>query len=321
MKKLLLLTLCITILSSCNNDGKITLKQSTGKWNSLLIVMNNKEWQGKSGDVLRDIIASPVLGLPQEENQFSVNQVSVKTFNSFFKVNRNILFVGYDSINSFTISKDLYSSPQVAMTILAKNETSLIALIEEHKKEIISVFKDADLKLYQKKLKRNLWNVDSLKTLKNLGVQLKIPKNYKLVDDTGDFLWFRHHIRKGSMNIIAYELPLNNDIDDLENTIVSSRDTIGKKYIPGSRDGMYMITEAAYSPHIKKTELSGKPSFETRGKWEVKGDFMAGPFLNYTVIDKVNNRLVVFEGFTYAPNVKKRDYMFELEAILKTLKI
>jgi len=48
---------------------------------------------------------------------------------------------------------------------------------------------------------------------------------------------------------------------------------------------------------------------------------MAGPFLNYTVVDKANDRLVVFEGFTYAPSVNKRDFVFELEAIAKSLKI
>jgi len=81
-----------------------------------------------------------------------------------------------------------------------------------------------------------------------------------------------------------------------------------------------MITETAYSPHIKNTQLSGNDAFEVRGKWEVKGDFMAGPFLNYSVIDEKNDRMLVVEGFTYAPNINKRDYMFELEAILKTLK-
>ena len=48
---------------------------------------------------------------------------------------------------------------------------------------------------------------------------------------------------------------------------------------------------------------------------------MAGPFLNYTVIDKKNNRLVIVEGFTYAPSVNKRAFLFELEAIAKSLKI
>ena len=82
-----------------------------------------------------------------------------------------------------------------------------------------------------------------------------------------------------------------------------------------------MITEEAYTPHIFEVTLDGKKAFETKGKWEVKGMYMAGPFISYTVVDKPNNRLVVVEGLTYAPSINKRDYMFELEAILKTLKI
>lgn len=49
----------------------------------------------------------------------------------------------------------------------------------------------------------------------------------------------------------------------------------------------------------------------------VKDFLMAGPFLNYIVEDKPNNRLLVMEGFVFAPSVNKRDYMFELESILK----
>jgi hypothetical protein len=204
------------------------------------------------------------------------------------------------------------------MTILGKNEASLLKMIENHKEDIINIFKAADLKLYQQKLSKRLWVNDSIKTLKTLGVQLNIPVKYRKVDDTGEFLWFREKVEKGSINIIGYELPL---VDDIEGNIVIARDSIGKKYIPGSLEGMYMITEAAYSPHIRKIELNGKPVYETRGKWEMKNDVMAGPFLNYTVIDKENNRLLVIEGFVFAPNANKRDYMFEIEAIIKTLKI
>ncbi|NQY06084.1 MAG: DUF4837 family protein, partial [Flavobacteriaceae bacterium] len=45
-----------------------------------------------------------------------------------------------------------------------------------------------------------------------------------------------------------------------------------------------------------------------------------GPYLNYIIEDKKNNRLLVIEGFTYAPRLEKRNYMFELEAILKSVK-
>ena len=321
MKKLFLISIVILSILACNKkDGHITLVESAGNINHLTIVINNDLWKGNVGDSLREIIASPILGLPQEENQFYVNQVPPKTFGRLFKTSRNILFFGLEDKEGYGVKKDLYASPQMTMTIIGKDQSSLIEQINAHKEEIISVFKTADLKLFQKKITKDHWDTKDIKTLLNLGIELKIPKNYAMVKDTGDFLWFRQDIDKGSLNIISYALPLIAN-KNVENDIVAARDTIGKKYIPGQFDGTYMITEAAYTPFTKQTQLNNIPSFETRGKWEVKGDFMAGPFLNYTVIDKENNRLLVVEGFTYAPSIKKRDYMFELEAILKTLKI
>ncbi len=295
---------------------------SVGKVNHLTIVIDNNLWQGKVGDSLRNIIAQPVLGLPQDENQFSVTQIPSKTFGKLFKSNRNILFIGINKKPGYGIKKDVYASPQLTMSIFGKDKASLIEQINAHRKEIISVFKKSDLVMYQHKITKKHWSFESIKTLSNLQIELKIPKDdYSLVDDTGNFLWFRKDISKGNTsNILAYSLPLI-DIDSIENNIVISRDIIGKKHIPGPTDGSYMITETYFAPYTKEIQLSNNLAFETRGKWEVKNDFMAGPFLNYTVVDKANNRLLVVEGFTYAPSINKRDYMFELEAILKTLKI
>ena len=81
-----------------------------------------------------------------------------------------------------------------------------------------------------------------------------------------------------------------------------------------------MITEAAYLPYFYKTKLAGQKAFLTKGMWEVKKDFMAGPFINYMVQDSVTKDWIVVEGFAFAPSVSKRDYMFELNSILSTLK-
>ena len=67
---------------------------------------------------------------------------------------------------------------------------------------------------------------------------------------------------------------------------------------------------------VKKFE-----SFETRGTWEVQGDFMGGPFINYLVKDSINNRTLYIEGFVFSPSQRKRDNIIELESIIKTLKI
>ena len=321
MRKFFITLIVFAIVSSCGeNDGSVTLVGSTGKINLLTIVIDNDLWNGSVGDSLRGIIASPVLGLPQEETQFSVTQIPPKVFGSFLKPSRNILVVGINAKEGYRVKTDVYASPQIIMTISGKNKTSVLQQINTHKKDIVSVFKKGDLEVYQKKLAEDIWDVQKIKTLSKLGITLKIPKTYALVDDTGDFLWFRKEVSKGSMNLIAYSFPLV-AIDSISNTITKRRNAIGEKHIPGTLEGMHMITELAFSPFVKKIQLDAKPAFESKGMWEMKNDFMAGPFLNYTIVDKANKRLIIVEGFTFSPNVKKRDYMFALEAILKSVKI
>ena len=48
---------------------------------------------------------------------------------------------------------------------------------------------------------------------------------------------------------------------------------------------------------------------------------MAGPFLTYLIEDKINNRYLVADGYVYAPSLSKRDLVFELESIIKSIKI
>jgi hypothetical protein len=99
--------------------------------------------------------------------------------------------------------------------------------------------------------------------------------------------------------------------------IIRMRDSIGGKHLPIEDEGRF-ITEAAYAPYLFTTEINGKPAYETKGTWEVKDEYQAGPFVNYAVRDEANNRYLILEGFTYAPSVSKRDLQFELESILKS---
>ena len=59
-----------------------------------------------------------------------------------------------------------------------------------------------------------------------------------------------------------------------------------------------MITEKAYLPVFKRTFIKNFESFETRGTWEVQGDFMGGPFINYLVKDSIKPSKWVMSGET-----------------------
>ena len=44
-----------------------------------------------------------------------------------------------------------------------------------------------------------------------------------------------------------------------------------------------MSTDLIYTPNTQQINVGGKQVFETRGLWEIEGQFMAGPFLNFQI--------------------------------------
>ena len=329
MKKGLTIIAALLFLMSCSNAKEsFVLASSVGQSNQLLVVTEGSNWNGEIGSNLREFLGELVVGLPQPETTFSVTQVAPKGFGRSTNKYRNILIVQTGEEEAFKTRNDFYSSPQTIIYITAKDKEGLNKQLDKHKKEIVEIFKNSDIKQLQNRFYNSRLDDSKYKTFENLGLSLIIPNSFKTVDDTGDFLWLRQYLWSGiakgdgTNNILVYSIPLTDEFDlDAANNIIINRNTIGEKYIPGSKEGMYMITEAAFTPETIDAEVDGKKAYETRGKWEVKNDFMAGPFVNYTVEDKKNNRLIVVEGFTYAPSVNKRDFVFELEAIAKSLKV
>jgi hypothetical protein len=328
MKKFILFIAVLSSLLACDDkNGKVLLPTSIGRYNELMVVINQADWDGKIGLALKKVIASNVLGLPQPETQFAITHIPHQGFDGFLKHNRNILSIEQGKESELIIEFDVYSKPQVYMHLKGPDKEAIAKLIKENKDLIIKAFKESDIKQIQKDLRKKVHKTELVKTFKEQGYSLKIPMDYTQVDDTGNFIWYRKEIQvynakiNGSMNIISYTLPLEIPFEQLKDSVASIRDMIGKKHIPGAIEGSYLITEAAYAPHIFEDKLDGKEAYKVKGKWEVYKDFMAGPFVSYIVNDTKNKRIVVVEGFTYAPVVKKRDLMFELEAIIRTLHI
>ena len=326
MKNLFSIFIVAVLLTSCIGTDKFVLRNSLGKVNKVMVVNKASDWNGDIGSAIRNSFGEMMVGLPQPETILSVSQIAPNGFNSMMKVSRNILIIGKGEKEDFYIKKNVYAQPQIIIYVYGTDDASIIKIFNKHKKEIIDAYISSDILMTQNIFKRKKLDDSQFKTLQNLGVSFTAPGNFKKVDDTGDFLWLRQHLtsgiaKTGSNNILVYSVPIKDETKIAEN-IIAVRNSIGKKYIPGTDpETMYMITEEAYTPFTSEVVLDGKKTFETRGKWEVKNDFMAGPFLNYSVVDKKNNRIIVFEGFTYAPSVNKRAFLFELEAIAKSMKI
>jgi len=311
------------VLTSCDDKGKrdkSLVPNSVGNINALQIVTPNDLWNGVVGEAIRNNFAAPTDGLPQDEPLFSMNQMPPEAFTGFARSNRLFIYVVLSDEDKVSIATNEYAKPQAGAIIKATSEEKLVELINKNAAKIIESFHASEIKERQRRTAISLLETDSLKNA--MGVSMQIPSAYRIAKATDSFFWMRKDLKDGTTNILVYEVPLDMITNDSTavGDIIKIRDSIGSKLLPVEDDGQF-ITEDAYAPYLFRTKIDGKFAYETKGTWEVKDDWMGGPFVNYAVRDEKNNRYLILEGFTYAPAVSKRDLQFELESILNSAKI
>lgn len=319
MKKIFFL---FFIISGCFSKKKQPhyLPNSNGNLNSITVVMSNIQWEGDLGGVVREKIASIYEGLPMDEPRFSLNQISPKIFDGFARNSRNILWFRKDSLAKFELRQDQFARPQIVAYFSGEDQDIMKEYVLENTKLIQQLFQENERKEKLRRIEKSVTNENSLESRFN--ISLTYPSAYKTVKDTTNFIWIEKPIRKGTLNIIVYSLPITTSFNEKSLTkIIKMRDSIGKIYIPGRLPKTYMITEKEYLPYFFKTTLDKKETFLTKGMWAVSGkDYMAGPFVNYLIKDTINKRWMVIEGFAFAPSQSKRDYMFELNTVLSSFR-
>ncbi|MGA8852797.1 MAG: DUF4837 family protein, partial [Christiangramia sp.] len=151
MKRSLILLASIFLLISCNNQEKKQgksdriLSDSSGNINQLTVVIENEMWEGEVGEAIRNKLAAPVDGLPQEEPLFSLSQIPPETFTGFVRNTRIFLKIEEDGKSGMTLIEDEFSRPQTGIVVQGSNSEEIINVINKQSDSIINIFKKTEL--------------------------------------------------------------------------------------------------------------------------------------------------------------------------------
>ena len=216
--------------------------------------------------------------------------------------------------------RDRYARPQLFLEVSGLDNESIIQGILSSFEFSSAQFQNGEITENKNRILNSLLKDTGLDSL---DISLNIPSAYSVFKNEPETVWLQKPLKNGTSNLIIKDL--NSSVSDFEkinlNDVVSLRDSIGKEFIPGRVENSYMITEKEYLPYISYQTVNGFEAVETRGTWEVKGDYMGGPFINYIIKDTLNDSLLYVEGFVFSPSQRKRDKMIELEAVIKSMVI
>lgn len=312
----------VCILGGCSNG--MIFPQSSGKPYEVLVVLDTKTWEGPAGRALFDILDTDVPGLPQSERSFIISHADPKHLSYAMKIFRNIIQVNMDK-TQFTRTRmhfvrDKYATDQVVLTINTPNEESMRQFCVEHRQEVVDFLTRTEMNRLVKELTKKYSKVTYDLAWNTFTCKMYAPdelKNYKLGDH---FLWTSNNAASGMENICMYSYEYEGPQTFTKEYLIHKRDSVMKENLPGEKPGMYMQTDTLCTL-VKPIVVHHRYAMEMRGLWIMKDDAMGGPFVSHSRVDAETNRVVVVEGFVYAPEKMKRGLMRRLEGSLYTLQL
>ena len=321
----LLISLCMmmVLLMSCTSSP--VGKRATGLAYEVVVVMKSAEWDGPSGKALKQQLTSDVPGLPQSEPALRITYADPSQFNGLLTYVRNILIVNIDP-NIYTkaslgFESDRWATGQVVVTLTAPSEEVFLEYMEANPRTLVDFFVKVVMDRAVARLEKGYSSVVAEHLRANHNLMIKAPADMTYYRDTTDFFWASNNANTGRTDLIVYTFPYTDPNTFTADYLVAKRDSVLKVNLPGAFPDSYMTTESRFGIDYTPITVNGKYCGVVRGLWKMVGDMMGGPFVSHVRLDEKNNRVVVAEGFVFAPETDKRNFIRRVEASLYTLSL
>lgn len=305
-------------LTSCSDQQ---LKPSaSGKTGELLIVMDSVLWNGIPGEILRDSLGNSYPGLPQHEPLFRMVHIHPTAFKNILLHHRNVLIVDTGALPqgrnySLTFKNDSYAKPQLVMHLRAKDPLWLESAMLVMAGTVTGRFTEAErIRAVSGMSKLRELNI-TREVKSHLGISIPLTDDYYVAKKDPGYIWLRKETIHNSTGFQVCRLSYTNDSAFSVSAILSLRDSLSARYVPGPSDGSYMVTDTIFPVMVQKTTINNNYAIMIRGLWRVEGDFMGGPFLSFLIHDRSKEELIFIDAFLYAPRFDKREYTKQMEAM------
>ncbi len=321
------IVLIAIIFSSCDDNIKRSgLPRSIGNTSEVLIVLQNEsQWDNIIGKTIKKYLAQPQYGLLQNEPLFDLAHITVNNFSDMFEKHRNILIVNIDKKATSTKVekfKNRWSDPQRIIRITSPSPSAFEDNFEKYAAGIVNDYSEAERSRILSVFRPSSKNAVLKEVRNTFNLNITVPQGFYIAKTKPGFMWIRKEVTDFSQGIIIISEPYKSEEQFTAKSIIVRTNNALQQYVPGETEGTHMAIDQEYVPAIT-TQISNfitKYAIEMRGVWDVKHDFMGGPFISYTFVDTKSNNILTIYGYVYHPNKKKRNLLRQVEAIIYSVK-
>lgn len=324
--------LLLALFWGCGNKNLI-LSEASGEPYEIVTVYDRFVFkQTPVPDTVSSFFSHEIKGLPQSEPMFKVYSVDEQNFSTIFKLHRNVLLVTIDNKvkeKGVAVKEDSWARGQLVVQVLARSRDEFFDLFRERKKEIESYFVNKEMQRQTAEFGKIRSKQASTPFADSLGLDIVLPDGFYPITANRNFVLAKHMATKSAAGgyeakiergIFACVIPFAEENIFTVRRAVEVRDSLTRMHIPDYKVGAYMIVEPRLRPDSSAINLNGEFALISRGLWRIKEGFKGGPFVNLLTYDRKNNRIIMADGYVYAPEFGKRTYIRQVEAIIRSVK-
>ena len=302
---------------ACQNQA--VLPSYSGAINEVVVVVEDNIWESSVSDTLRRSLSAEVEGLAWKEPTFDVIQIPKSAFSRFFETHRTLIIIQKGAQSKVVFNSKPFSKDQWICVVEYNSKKELLQLLEQYSPVITYRIQQKEKERY---LSSFIGATISIPSRNKFNVSLSLPNTFSLALDTTDFIWYEYNPKDLELikGIFLYTFPLEDRSISIE-SVLSTRDTLLKRFVPGQAKDSHMSTERLYTPYASMAEVNGVTTLIFKGLWKMENAFMGGPFVAYAFHDVKRNRAIVIEGFLFNPGEDKRNILQELSWIISDAKI
>jgi hypothetical protein len=297
------------------------LPNVSGSSGEVIVVIDKAKWDGALGDALREVLSSPIEGLPQAEPQFNLVNISSSGFGKLYQTHRNVIFLstGPDKESAIRSLSDTYAFTQLMLNLEGKNDAAIIELLKDQQHILREKINIAERDRWISYYRQSIGIVNFNKLRDNHKLTMHVPGNFAMSEDEKGFVWMSYETPTTTQSILIHYFDYNGENYFNEDSIKSIRNNLTKTKIKGPLDGTWMAIEERVPVQYQTFRFRDRNYAEMKGLWTLENGFMGGPFITLVTKDEVNNRFVMIDGYVYAPRDDKRELLRQVEAILYSI--
>ncbi len=324
LKNILFIALIgMLFIAACKTHSSDSKIRSIGAPGELLIVLDPSFDNSAIKQTVIDFATQEFPCIPQPEPTFKITTINPGDFEGHFKSYRNILILNHSLLQKEQVKykTNVWASNQQVVEVRFSSTEKFVKIFDGNQQHIFNHLYYGDIKTIAHANQKGADAASARFIKEKYNLDITIPQGYRLVKDTLGFTWFRFDKLETIQSVIFQEF----DLDSIEslNTedLIALRNYVSKKFVPGPNLNSYMTTENRLPVLTKRIINEEMDIIELRGLWKVNGFFMGGPFVNYFIKDKSRHKLIMVEGFVYAPKKQNKSfYVRQVESILQSLK-